>query len=228
MIDSERGLGNGRVFPAGPLRAPLPPQLARTDALVVIGAGHCGDTVAARVTGAGKPVLTARLQPAPDVVSGLQGKPVLAFAGIGDPARFFRTLRASGIDVRREQAFADHHPFERAEVAHLVAEAGRQGLTLVTTEKDLVRLRSGPSWRRQRHEIVSFPVTLAFHDAASVRRLLTAACSRPARRNSKISAELEAGREAAAHSAVGDPCSCQPCVFSAPGKCRCSTAVGTA
>ncbi len=34
VIDSDRGLGNGRVLPAGPLRAPLRPQLARTDALV--------------------------------------------------------------------------------------------------------------------------------------------------------------------------------------------------
>src|SRR4051812_15018010 len=39
VIDGERGIGNGCVFPAGPLRAPLPPQLARTDALVIVGDG---------------------------------------------------------------------------------------------------------------------------------------------------------------------------------------------
>src|SRR5882757_8080196 len=37
VIDGDRGLGNGLVIPAGPLRAPLPPQLARTDALVIVG-----------------------------------------------------------------------------------------------------------------------------------------------------------------------------------------------
>ncbi len=49
VIDSERGVGNGKVFPAGPLRAPLKPQLARTDALVVVGEGSASDEVAAAV-----------------------------------------------------------------------------------------------------------------------------------------------------------------------------------
>ncbi|WP_407158880.1 tetraacyldisaccharide 4'-kinase [Bradyrhizobium sp. STM 3557] len=172
VIDSERGLGNGRVFPAGPLRAPLSPQFARTDALVVIGAGHASDAVASAVAARGKPVLAARLQPAADTVAALKGKPVLAFAGIGDPDRFFRTLRASGIEVKREQAFADHHPFERAEVEQLVAEADRLGLTPVTTEKDLVRLRTQTVLASLATQIVSFPVTLAFNDEAGVRRLL--------------------------------------------------------
>ena len=68
---------------------------------------------------------------------------MLAFAGIGDPARFFRTLRASGIEVVRERAFADHHPFSQGEIEALIAEARREALTLVTTEKDLARLRTG-------------------------------------------------------------------------------------
>jgi tetraacyldisaccharide 4'-kinase len=173
VIDSERGLGNGCVFPAGPLRAPLPPQLARTDALIVIGTGQASEAVAADVVGAGKPVLRAKLQPAPETVVALRGKSVLAFAGIGDPARFFRTLRANGIDVKREQAFADHHPFEPDEIERLMVEAEQRGLTLVTTEKDLVRLRTRNDLASLAAQIVSFPVTLAFDDAAAVPRLLT-------------------------------------------------------
>src|SRR5262249_22818101 len=49
VIDSERGLGNGKMFPAGPLRAPLKAQLVRTDALVVIGDGKAADGVAADI-----------------------------------------------------------------------------------------------------------------------------------------------------------------------------------
>ena len=119
VIDGERGLGNGCVFPAGPLRAPLPPQLARTDALIVVGDGVAAEAVAAAVAAQGKPVLPAHLRADDASVASLRGKRVLAFAGIGDPARFFRTLRANGIEVVAERAFADHHPFSESEIEKL-------------------------------------------------------------------------------------------------------------
>ncbi|MGJ4941704.1 tetraacyldisaccharide 4'-kinase [Bradyrhizobium sp. HKCCYLS1011] len=173
VIDSERGLGNAKVFPAGPLRAPLPPQLVRTDALVLIGQGRAADPVSTAIAAAGKPVLPASLQPDAGIVAGLLSKPVLAFAGIGDPARFFRTLRAAGIDVQRERAFADHHPFTAEEIQALIAEAGRQGLGLVTTEKDLTRLRGRDELASIVREIAAFPVTLEFADVAMLRSFLS-------------------------------------------------------
>ena len=127
VIDSERGLGNGQVFPAGPLRAPLRPQLARTDALIVVGNGSAAEPVAAEIAAQGKPVLSAHLKPDEAQVAQLRGKRVLAFAGIGDPARFFNTLRASGIEVAGQRAFADHHPYSQAEIESLIAEARRDG-----------------------------------------------------------------------------------------------------
>ena len=166
VIDSERGLGNGQVFPAGPLRAPLRPQLARTDALVIVGGGAAAVAVAAEIAAQGKPVLRAHLKPDAAQVAELRGQRVLAFAGIGDPARFFNTLRASGIDVIRERAYADHHPYAQGEIEGLIAEAKRDALMLVTTEKDLARLRS---WAQQ---IVPFPVTLEFDDAALLRKFV--------------------------------------------------------
>src|SRR5438270_1342714 len=103
VIDSDRGLGNGRVFPAGPLRAPLPPQLERTDALIVVGDGTAAKTVAAAIAARGKPVLSAHLRADDASLAPLRGKRVLAFAGIGDPIRVFRTLRANGIEVILER-----------------------------------------------------------------------------------------------------------------------------
>ena len=173
VIDSDRGLGNGRVLPAGPLRAPLRPQLARTDALVVVGQGAAAEAVAADLAARGKPVLRARLAPSDASVASISGKRVLAFAGIGDPARFFGTLRSSGIEVAKERAFADHHPFSQNEIAALIAEAKREALTLVTTEKDFARLQAGgevPDWARA---IVPFAVTLEFEDAALLRKFVT-------------------------------------------------------
>ena len=173
VIDSVRGLGNGRVLPAGPLRAPLPPQLARTDALIVIGNGTAAAAVAAAVAARGKPVLSAHLEPDHASLASLRGKRVLAFAGIGDPDRFFRTLRASGIEVVVTRAFPDHHPFSQSEIEILVADAKRDALTPVTTEKDLARLRRVgglPSWAG---DIVPFAVTLEFDDVAKLRTLVT-------------------------------------------------------
>lgn len=173
VIDGDRGLGNACVFPAGPLRAPLRPQLERTDALIVIGNGSAAEAVAVEVVARGRPVMRARLKPVDASIGSLSGKRVLAFAGIGDPARFFRTLRVSGIEVVREQAFADHHPFSQTEIETLLAEAKRDALTLVTTEKDLARLRTGegvPSWAR---EIVPFAVTLEFDDVAGLRKFVS-------------------------------------------------------
>ena len=170
VIDSARGLGNGRVFPAGPLRAPLKAQLARTDALVLIGDGHAADDVAAEITARDKPVLRARLRPDAASVSQLFGKPVLAFAGIGDPERFFRSLRASGIEVAHTRPFADHHMFSQAEIAALAADAQREQLTLVTTEKDLARLRGTEGVP---DGIVPFAVQLEFDDLAKLKQLIS-------------------------------------------------------
>jgi tetraacyldisaccharide 4'-kinase len=118
-------------------------------------------------------VLRAQLAPSEASVASLRGKRVLAFAGIGDPARFFATLQASGIEVMQQRAFADHHAFSKAEIESLIADAGRDALTLVTTEKDLARLWSGgglPDWAR---EIVPFAVTLEFYDGAKLKRFVT-------------------------------------------------------
>ena len=170
VIDSGRGLGNGCVFPAGPLRAPLRPQLDRTDALIVIGDGNAAAAVSAAIAARGKPVLSAHLRPDDASVTSLSGKRALAFAGIGDPVRFFNTLRSSGIEVVRERAFADHHPFSKAEIEALIAEAKGEALKLVTTEKDLARLRTAdglPCWAK---EIVPFKVALEFEDVARLRK----------------------------------------------------------
>src|SRR5262249_54366556 len=157
---SERGLGNGRVFPAGPLRAPLPPQLARTDALVVVGDGEASVAIAATVAAKGGQVFAAHLKPDEKAVAALSGKRLLAFAGIGDPGRFFRTLRASGLAVVRERGFADHHEFSQTDLDALLSDARHDRLTLVTTEKDLARLRCATEPPAFGSEITAFAVAL--------------------------------------------------------------------
>ena len=66
VVDAEVGIGNGAVFPAGPLRAPLEPQLRRADALIVVGAGTAADPLVRAAARAGRAILRARLAPAAD------------------------------------------------------------------------------------------------------------------------------------------------------------------
>jgi tetraacyldisaccharide 4'-kinase len=168
VIDGGRGLGNACVFPAGPLRAPLPPQLARTDALIIIGRDNAADAVAAAIAGQGGLVLRGHLTPTEGSVAALRGKRVLAFAGIGDPNRFFQTLRTSGVEVVAQRVFADHHAFSDNEIEALAAAAKRYGLTLVTTEKDFTRLGSKGAL-----DVVPFAVTLQFDDEVKLLRFVT-------------------------------------------------------
>jgi tetraacyldisaccharide 4'-kinase len=117
--------------------------------------------------------LSAHLEPDAASLALLGGKPVLAFAGIGDPGRFFRTLRGAGVDVVRERVFADHHPFSPGEIEALIAEAKPDGLALVTTEKDLARLRGVEAIPASARDIAAFAVTLKFDDAAKLRSFVT-------------------------------------------------------
>ncbi len=171
VIDATRGLGNGQVFPAGPLRAPLPAQIARTDALIVVGEGNGADGLVEKLTKLGVPVLQARLKADPKSVSALRDQRVLAFAGIGDPARFFSTLRANGVNVVEEHPFADHYVFSFSEIERLQAIAMAQSLKLVTTEKDMARIRSDPRLARYASEIATLDVTLEFDDEEKLRGL---------------------------------------------------------
>ena len=118
-------------------------------------------------------MLRAHLVPSEASAAALRGKRVLAFAGIGDPARFFRTLRTSGVDVVAEKAFADHHPFSQSEIETLAAAAKRDGLTLLTTEKDMARLRRGGKLMPAARDIVPFAVTLRVDDEPKLLRFVT-------------------------------------------------------
>lgn len=143
LVDARRGFGNGRVIPAGPLRARLPFQLSLVDCIVVMGADAPGgapsvfDALKTRFTG---PVLRGAVEAAAGDTGWIEGARLLAYAGIANPERFFRMLEsfAPGALIRRP--FPDHHPFSDAEAARLLAAADAAGAELVTTEKDLARL----------------------------------------------------------------------------------------
>jgi tetraacyldisaccharide 4'-kinase len=173
VVDGRRGIGNGRVNPAGPLRAPLMAQLARAHALLVVGeAGWSARGVSAAAQAGRAALLTGRLVPDPAAVAALRGAQVLAFAGIADPEKFFATLRDAGIDVAATQRFADHRCFSPDEADDLIARADQSRLTLVTTEKDLARMTGDPALAKLAARCKTLPVTLELDKASALRDLL--------------------------------------------------------
>jgi tetraacyldisaccharide 4'-kinase len=106
------------------------------------------------------------MEPAIDPFA-LADRPVLAFAGIGRPDKFFAMLRRLGLQVARTHAFPDHHPYDEDTVMRLVEEAAKLGARPVTTEKDFVRLPEDA-----RAMVEAIPVALVWHDEAALDRLL--------------------------------------------------------
>lgn len=165
-VDAGAGLGNGLVFPAGPLRAPLGHQIRRADAVVLIGAG--GDAIAARLGGR-LPVIRARLKPS-GKTGWLREEPLFAFSGIGRPEKFFATLRQGKARLAGTRAFPDHHAFTEAEALALIRDAAEAHAALITTEKDWVRIAAsaGPLAELKARARV-LPVELVFEAGGEAR-----------------------------------------------------------
>ena len=159
VIDAGAPFGNGHIFPKGPLREPVASGLARADAVILMGEGP----VPAKVAASGKPVLRAYLKATGAAPSG----PLVAFAGIGRPQKFFDSLKAAGADVKDEMPFADHHPYTSGDLSLLKDLACRDGARLITTSKDHVRLPA-----ETRAATLVFPVKAVFEDEAALDGLL--------------------------------------------------------
>ncbi|WP_202900381.1 tetraacyldisaccharide 4'-kinase [Parvularcula oceani] len=174
LIDAETGFGNGRIFPAGPLRESPEASLARADAAVFVtrGSGEAAPADLRRRVPAALPKFTAWLEPDSSALD--RDKAVFAFAGIARPERFFDMLRRQGFALEGTRAFPDHHPFAESDMQDLLKRAAEHGAQLVTTEKDAVRLPA-----EMRAQIRTLPVTMRVSDEAQLLSLLAPALGRP-------------------------------------------------
>ena len=223
VVDAGAGIGSGRIFPLGPLRAPLGFQAGMADAILILGEDPAGESLQrvnaslrgrypspqpspARGEGAGRvrckgvpslpqasldelaiPRSSKRMRTGEGQDEGvrfcrglnafeakivpritdddMRGLRFLAFCGIGRPAKFFETLRQAGVAAIRTRSFPDHHAYSETDALSLLGEANALGAGLITTGKDLVRLRhkSGALGELGRSTL-ALPVTVEFAD----------------------------------------------------------------
>lgn len=164
--NGEWPFGDGRVFPAGPMREPLGAGLARADAVILL----LPDDLAAP-----DPALLAQLAPTPVLIAHLQPAapppkgPLVGFAGVGKPWKVERALKAAGAELADFAPFPDHFAYDAASLERLAARAQQFSAGLITTEKDWVRLP--PEWRAR---VTAWPVRARFEDDAALDRILEA------------------------------------------------------
>ena len=152
VFDGSAGIGNGRLLPAGPMRVAFDDGVASLDIAFINGDDEHDLTKAidGRV-----PIMTGNVVADPTIIADLGDVPLLAFAGIGRPQRFFRTIEKVGGNIVQSLAFADHHPYTQSDLTRLQEDSIRLGASLITTQKDWIRLPS--EWR----ERISFlPITM--------------------------------------------------------------------
>lgn len=167
VIDGGFGIGNGRIFPAGPLRETLASALKRCCAVCIVGQDVAGCEAMVRERNSDIPIFHfAATTQLPDAA---ENAPLFAFAGLARPEKFFDGLRAIGANLIETKAFPDHHPYSEKDLAALINRARTAKLTLITTEKDVTKI---PAALRSQVAVAGLTLQLAAGESDALHELL--------------------------------------------------------
>lgn len=134
-VDSQRFFGNGFLIPAGPLREYPNRALSAADLVFLVG-NNSGEIPASLVSYANK-LIQAQIVASSDID---KNKNYFAFSGIGNPERFFLTLKNYGLNIVGYKIFPDHYNYLQEDLENLSLLAKTNNATLITTRKDYVKI----------------------------------------------------------------------------------------
>lgn len=134
-VDGQRFFGNGFLIPAGPLRQYPNKALDAADLIFLVGSTN--NKIPNILTPYVNKLINAQIIPSSNID---KTKNYFAFSGIGNPERFFSTLKNYGLNITGYKIFPDHYNYLQADLENLYSLAKEHNATLITTRKDYVKL----------------------------------------------------------------------------------------
>lgn len=143
-VDPLRGIGNGRLLPAGPLREDFNQGIARADLIISVGACRANNSINSLsmkqyIEQSQKPYFCASIKPSINTNIDYSQK-YIAFCAIGNPQKFFLSLDNEKINIIEKISFPDHHHYSDSDLNKLKDLAMQNNAKLITTRKDFVKL----------------------------------------------------------------------------------------
>ncbi|HVN63184.1 MAG TPA: tetraacyldisaccharide 4'-kinase [Candidatus Binataceae bacterium] len=154
LVGAERGLGNGWILPAGPMREPIG-AVSRADAVILLDSGSDATSLSASQLKrlASRPLLRATVHPKAlvssergvwrEVALPLTGRRAVAISGLADPRGFYATLHELDAELVEVLEYPDHHSYTHADWQNIM-HVMRNADVAITTEKDLIKLERFP------------------------------------------------------------------------------------
>ena len=136
-FNEKQWIGNGFIIPSGPLREGLS-ALTRANCVIINGKKNIN--IENQILKNNKLVKIFYSKYKPQNISEFKNRKIICFAGIGNPINFFDLLKKNEINVLEQASFPDHHNYSKTELNNLIRKAKENDATLLTTEKDYLRI----------------------------------------------------------------------------------------
>lgn len=157
VVDSYFGFGNQMMLPSGPLRESISQAIKKADLIAVVGDGPF------RIKNDDK-LIEADFKTSMK----FNHNKYIAFAGIGNPNKFFLTLKKVGANLIEKFSFADHYNYSDKEIENLIDIANQKEAILITTHKDFMRIKE-----EYRQKINYLPINLSWRNSEILNKKLS-------------------------------------------------------